>query len=84
MCNLYSMTKNQAAISSLLTALDVDLAAPANAQPKTGARFHRLRGECFEATGDALRALGAYGQALHLDPQIGLQRRAEAIRKGAK
>lgn len=71
-------------VEQLLTALDVALAAPVNAQPKTGARIHRLRGECFEATGDALRVPEAYDQALRLDPKIGVKRRAEAIRKGAK
>jgi hypothetical protein len=71
-------------VDQLLTALDVALVAPSNAQPKTRARIHRLRGVCFEATADDQRALEAYDQALLLDPKIGVKRRAEALRKDAR
>lgn len=45
------------------------------------ARALRIRGELLEETGDGAAALVAYEQALALDPQVGVTRRADKLRK---
>ena len=45
------------------------------------ARALRIRGELLEQTGDGAAALVAYEQALALDPQVGVTRRADKLRK---
>jgi hypothetical protein len=45
------------------------------------ARALRLRGELLEEAGHGAAALVAYDQALALDPQIGVTRRADKLRK---
>lgn len=45
------------------------------------ARTLRIRGELLEETGDGAAALVAYDQALALDPQVGVTRRADKLRK---
>lgn len=45
------------------------------------ARALRVRGELLEETGDGAAALVAYDQALALDPQVGVTRRADRLRK---
>lgn len=45
------------------------------------ARALRIRGELLEETGDGAAALVAYEQALTLDPQVGVTRRADKLRK---
>ena len=41
----------------------------------------RIRGELLEETGDGAAALVAYDQALALDPQVGVTRRADKLRE---
>lgn len=45
------------------------------------ARALRIRGELLEETGDGAAALVAYDEALALDPQVGVTRRADKLRK---
>ncbi len=45
------------------------------------ARAYRLLGELHEQTGDISQAVKAYGDALTIDPKIGVARRVEQLRK---
>lgn len=45
------------------------------------AKALRLLGEIHEASGELAEALEAYDQALKIDPQVGVSRRAEKLRK---
>ena len=55
--------------------------AQVEAETWTRARAFRLHGELLEAIGQEQEALTAYEQALLLDPQVGISRRADKLRR---
>ncbi len=57
------------------------LAEGAQDRPDWAAIAHRVRGEAYELLGQSREALEAFDQALSLDPKIGVQKRATALRK---
>ncbi|SDZ70648.1 Tetratricopeptide repeat-containing protein [Variovorax sp. YR266] len=68
------------AAKALATA-DAALAEGAKDQPDWGAIAHRVRGESYEALGQLPQALAAFEHALSLNPKVGIQKRATALRK---
>ena len=57
------------------------MADGAKDRPDWGAIAHRVRGESFEVLGELSEALQAFELALSLNPKVGLQKRAVALRK---
>jgi Tfp pilus assembly protein PilF len=49
--------------------------------PKWQARAWKFRGLCLEATAEVSFALQAYQQALALDPEVGVKRKVDQLRK---
>ncbi len=68
-------------IALLLPAIDIALAAERYRDQRSQARAYRLRGTCLDAAGDLHNAATAYGQAVALDPKVGVKRRLDQIRK---
>lgn len=68
------------AMKALSTA-DAALAEGAKDRPDWGAIAHRVRGESYELLGQLPEALAAFDQALYLNPKVGVQKRAVALRK---
>lgn len=64
-----------------LNVADVALSQGARERYDWGAQAHRIRGESFELLGQLSDALEAYEQALLMNPKVGVQRRATALRK---
>lgn len=64
-----------------LNTADAALAAGAKDRPDWGAVAHRVRGESYELLGQFPEALEAFELALSLNPKIGVQKRAAALRK---
>ncbi|WP_398496224.1 tetratricopeptide repeat protein [Variovorax sp.] len=64
-----------------LSAADAALAEGAKDRPDWGAVAHRIRGESYQALGQFPEALEAFDLALSLDPKVGVQKRAMALRK---
>lgn len=64
-----------------LSAADAALAEGARDTSDWGAIAHRVRGEAYEALGNLPEALEAFELALSLNPKVGVQRRATALRK---
>lgn len=64
-----------------LSTADAALAEGARDRPDWAAIAHRVRGEAYELLGQSREALEAFDQALSLDPKIGVQKRATALRK---
>jgi hypothetical protein len=58
-------------------------AAQSPANGWSSARAHRLEGELMERLGKPGEALTAYEQALLIDPQVGVAKRATALRRAA-
>jgi hypothetical protein len=67
--------------AKLIKATDRVLADKGVTDARIQARAMKLRGICLEAKGDLLEALGCYEQAIALDLNVGVKRRAEQIRK---
>jgi hypothetical protein len=68
-------------IALLLPAIDRALGSKRYKDPKSQARVYRLRGTCFDATGDISKAAAAYEEALACDPKVAVKRRLDQIRK---
>lgn len=64
-----------------LSTANAALAEGARDRPDWAAVAHRVRGEAYDLLGQLPEALAAYEQALSLNPKIGVQRRAAALRK---
>lgn len=64
-----------------LNTVDAALAEGAKDRPDWGAVAHRIRGESYELLGQFPEALEAFDLALSLNPKIGVQKRAMALRK---
>ncbi len=64
-----------------LNAADTALAEGAKDRPDWGAIAHRVRGESYEVLGELSEALQAFELALSLNPKVGVQKRAVALRK---
>lgn len=64
-----------------LSTADAALAEGAKDMPDWGAIAHRVRGESHELLGQLPEALAAFDQALSLNPKVGVQKRAVALRK---
>lgn len=64
-----------------LTTVDAALAEGAKDRPDWAALAYRVRGEACELLGQSSEALDAFDQALSLNPKIGVQKRAMALRK---
>lgn len=64
-----------------LRTADAALAEGAKERPDWGAIAHRVRGESYELLGQLPEALKAFDQALSLNPKVGVQKRAVALRK---
>lgn len=64
-----------------LNAADAALADGAKDMPDWGAIAHRVRGESYEVLGQLPEALQAFELALSLNPKVGVQKRAAALRK---
>lgn len=56
-------------------------AAQNGSEPWGGARARRLEGELHQLLGHPVKALAAYEAALLLDPQVGVARKAEKLRR---
>jgi hypothetical protein len=68
-------------IALLLPAIDRALSSERYKDPKSRALAYRLRGACFDATGDLGKAAAAYEEALARDAKVGVKRRLEQIRR---
>ncbi len=64
-----------------LSTADAALAEGAKDRPDWGAIAHRVRGESYELLGQLPEALAAFDKALSLNPKVGVQKRAVALRK---
>lgn len=64
-----------------LNSADTALADGAKDRPDWGAIAHRVRGESYEVLGELREALQAFELALSLNPKVGVQKRAMALRK---
>lgn len=64
-----------------LTTANVALAEGAKDMSDWGAIAHRIRGDAYEVLGQLPEALIAFDQALSLNPKVGVQKRAVALRK---
>lgn len=64
-----------------LSTADAALAEGAKDTPDWGSIAHRVRGESYELLGQLPEALAAFDQALSMNPRIGVQKRAAALRK---
>lgn len=73
-------TSLDSAWSALRTA-DQALAEGAKDRPDWASIAHRVRGESYELLGQLPEALEAFDQALSLNPKVGVQKRATALRK---
>jgi hypothetical protein len=68
----------------VLTAANAALEEGAKDRPDWGSLAHRLRGEAFDVLGQMQEALGAYEEALAMNPKVGVQKRAASLRKAIK
>ncbi|MBP0714336.1 tetratricopeptide repeat protein [Burkholderia sola] len=64
-----------------LSTADAALAEGAKDTPDWASTAHRVRGEAYELLGQLPEALEAFDQALSLNPKVGVQKRAVALRK---
>lgn len=64
-----------------LSTADSALAGGAKDRPDWSSIAHRVRGESYEVLGQLPEALAAYEIALSLNPKVGVQKRAVALRK---
>lgn len=64
-----------------LSTADSALAGGAKDRPDWSSVAHRVRGESYEVLGQLPEALAAYEMALSLNPKVGVQKRAVALRK---
>ena len=64
-----------------LSTADSALADGAKDRPDWSSIAHRVRGESYEVLGQLPEALAAYELALSLNPKVGVQKRAVALRK---
>ena len=67
--------------SKALNAANMALVEGAKDRPDWGAIAHRVRGESYEVLGQQTEALQAFELALSLNPKVGVQKRAVALRK---
>lgn len=68
-------------VRKALRTADAALAEGAKEMPDWGAIAHRVRGESYELLGQLPEALKLFDQTLSLNPKVGVQKRAVAIRK---
>ncbi|MBS0343205.1 MAG: tetratricopeptide repeat protein [Proteobacteria bacterium] len=64
-----------------LSTADAALAEGAKDAPDWSSIAHRVRGEAYELLGQLPEALEAFERALSLNPKVGVQKRAVALRK---
>lgn len=65
----------------VLPAIDVALGELRADDARARARLLRSRGTCLEALAELRQALFCYDEALHLDPKVGVKRKADALRR---
>ena len=67
--------------NQVLPATEVALAKIRPDDTRTRARLLRWRGTCLEARAELKQALACYDEALSLDPNVGVKRKADALRR---
>lgn len=79
--DLLKTAATQENANKALNAANMALAEGAEDRPDWGAIAHRVRGESYEVLGQPTEALQAFELALSLNPKVGVQKRAVALRK---